>query len=76
MNNVVHVLGISQTILFEEATQVTQLVLQNGGTGQQIGVPISDDVAMDVLNFVNGEASDEETFGASVQDEVEACSQL
>ena len=68
------VMGISQTILFEEATQVTQLVLVNS-VGQQIGVPITDEVAMSVLNFVNGD-EDEEGLGASVQDEVEACSQL
>ena len=69
------VMGISQTILFDEQSQVTQLVIVNSSTGQQIGIPISDEVAMDVLNFVNGEA-DEEELGASVQDEVEACSQL
>lgn len=74
MNNLA-VLGISQTILFDGQSQVTQLMLVNSSTGQQIGIPISDEVAMDVLNFVNGEA-DEEELGASVQDEVEACSQL
>ena len=77
MTSNLKVVGISQVVMFADNLQVTQLILERDGKEEQVAVPISDDQALEIINFATGvEHGEQEPLGSPVSKETEAGVQL
>ena len=71
------VVGITQTVLFEDGNQYTQLVLTNK-SGAQVPIIISDEEALMVINLAEGTVDEpqKQSSGSPISDETEMGEQI
>ena len=72
------VVGVTQTYLFDRSVQVTQLVVFNEDTGDQVPVTVTEEDAYLVLELVGGKLEDDaqDELGEPVFQEFEKGEQI
>tara|TARA_Y100000310_G_C20494812_1_gene721003 strand:+ start:701 stop:934 length:234 start_codon:yes stop_codon:yes gene_type:complete len=77
MSEPLSVVGITQTVLFDDDHQYTQLILSNN-SGSQVPIAITDEEAYLLINLAKGSLDEPEKqpAGSSISSEVEMGEQI